>query len=50
MRGRMHMAALGRELAALVYEDAADDTALRQSPIYPTLREILGPRAEEVGG
>ncbi len=44
------MAALGQELAALVYDDAADDTALRQSPLYPALREILRPRAEEVGG
>jgi DNA repair photolyase len=50
IQGRAHMAALGHELAALVYDDAADDTVLRQSPIYPALREILGPHAEEVGG
>jgi DNA repair photolyase len=50
MQGRVHMAALGQELAALVYDDAADDTALRQSPLYTTLRGILGPHAEEVGG
>jgi DNA repair photolyase len=50
IQGRAHMAALGQELAALVYNDAADDTALRQSPLYPTLHEILKPRAGEVGG
>ncbi len=42
MQGCMHMAALGQELAALVYENAADDSALRQSPLYSTLREIPG--------
>jgi hypothetical protein len=42
IQGRVHMATLGRELADLVYRGEADDQRLRQSPLYPTLREILG--------
>ena len=42
IQGRGHMATLGRELAELVYRGEADDQRLRQSPLYPTLREILG--------
>ena len=45
VQGRAHMAALGRDLAELVYRGAADDAKLRESPLYPTLREILGRRA-----
>src|SRR5205814_830656 len=44
VQGRMHMAALGRDLAELVYRGVADDAKLRESPLYPTLREILGRR------
>jgi DNA repair photolyase len=42
VQGRVHMATLGRELAELVYRGEVDDQRLRQSPLYPTLREILG--------
>jgi DNA repair photolyase len=42
VQGRVHMATLGRNLADLIYRGAADDAALRSSPLYPTLREILG--------
>jgi DNA repair photolyase len=42
IQGRVHMATLGRELADQVYRSEADDQRLRQSPLYPTLREILG--------
>lgn len=41
IQGRMHMATLGNELADLVYREQADDAKLRDSPLYPTLREIL---------
>jgi DNA repair photolyase len=49
VQGRAHMAALGRTLADQVYSGAADDAALRESPLYPTLREILR-RSEEDRG
>ena len=45
-QGRTHLAALGRELADLVYLGQADDARLRESPLYPTLREILGRELE----
>ncbi|HEX5691288.1 MAG TPA: radical SAM protein [Roseiflexaceae bacterium] len=41
VQGRAHMAALGRTLADKVYTGAAGEAALRESPLYPTLREIL---------
>ena len=42
VQGRAHMAALGRNLANLVYRGEATDAQLRDSPLYPTLRDILG--------
>jgi DNA repair photolyase len=42
VQGRTHLATLGRQLADLVYRGEADDARLRESPLYPTLREILG--------
>jgi DNA repair photolyase len=41
LQGRTHMATLGNELADLVYREQADDAKLRDSPLYPTLREIV---------
>ena len=41
VQGRAHMAAIGQQLADLVYRGQADDARLRESPLYPTLREIL---------
>jgi hypothetical protein len=41
------MAGLGQELADLVYRGEADDARLRASPLYPTLREILGPTTND---
>jgi DNA repair photolyase len=41
VQGRAHMAALGRNLASLVYRGEATDAQLRESPLYPTLRDIL---------
>jgi DNA repair photolyase len=41
IQGRARMAELNRGLADLIYQGAADDAMLRQSPLYPTLREIL---------
>jgi hypothetical protein len=41
VQGRVRMAQLNRDLAELVYQGADDETALRGSPLYPTLREIL---------
>jgi DNA repair photolyase len=41
VQGRVHMAALGQNLASLVYRGEATDDQLRESPLYPTLREIL---------
>lgn len=40
--GRERVAAMHRELAEQVYAGARDEAALRQSPLYPTLREVLG--------
>jgi DNA repair photolyase len=40
-QGRTHLAALGRGLAEYVYAGTADDEMLRESPLYPTLRDIL---------
>jgi DNA repair photolyase len=42
VQGRARMAELNRGLAELIYQGAADDPTLRESPLYPTLREILG--------
>lgn len=42
VQGRVHLATLGRELADLVYRGEATDIRLRESPLYPLLREILG--------
>lgn len=41
VQGRAHMAALNRDLATLVYRGEATPEQLRESPLYPTLREIL---------
>jgi hypothetical protein len=41
IQGRARLAELNRGLAQLVYKGAADEAALRESPLYPTLREIL---------
>jgi DNA repair photolyase len=41
VQGRLRMAALGRELAEQVYRGPVSDARLRESPLYPTLREIL---------
>ena len=46
IQGRANMAALGRSLANQVYSGADDDAALRESPLYPTLREILSRTTE----
>ena len=46
VQGRVRMATLGSELADLVYRGQADDERLRESPLYPTLREILERDAE----
>lgn len=40
--GRDRVAAMHRELADMVYTGGAPDSALRESPLYPTLREVLG--------
>lgn len=40
--GRERVATLHRELADQVYAGAWRDADLRQSPLYPTLREVLG--------
>ncbi|MEI6180236.1 MAG: radical SAM protein [Chloroflexales bacterium] len=40
--GRERMAVLHRELADVVYAGTPDDAALRTSPLYPTLRQVLG--------
>jgi DNA repair photolyase len=44
VQGRAHMAALGRNLAGLVYRGEATEEQLRESPLYPTLRDILSRR------
>jgi DNA repair photolyase len=41
IQGRARIAELNRGLAELIYQGAADDAALRDSPLYPTLRDIL---------
>ena len=41
IQGRARMAELNRALAELIYQGAAGDAALRDSPLYPTLRDIL---------
>jgi len=41
VQGRTNMAALGHDLASLVYRGEASEQQLRQSPLYPTLRDIL---------
>lgn len=47
VQGRAHIAKLNRDLAGLVYRGAASDAQLRESPLYPTLREILARGAAE---
>jgi DNA repair photolyase len=47
VQGRTHMATLGQELSDLIYRGQATDARLRESPLYPTLREILGRDAEQ---
>jgi DNA repair photolyase len=41
IQGRTNLAALGHDLAGLVYRGEAADQQLREHPLYPTLREIL---------
>jgi DNA repair photolyase len=41
VQGRQRIAATQRELADQVYSGVIDHRALRESPIYPTLREVL---------
>jgi hypothetical protein len=41
VQGRTNMAALGHDLASLVYRGEASEQQLCQSPLYPTLRDIL---------
>jgi DNA repair photolyase len=43
---RTKMAALGQQLSNLVYRGEATEEQLRESPLYPTLREILGRERE----
>src|SRR5215211_6217614 len=47
VQGRTHMAALGQELSDLIYRGQATDVRLRESPLYPMLREILGRGGEQ---
>lgn len=42
VQGRERVAQLQRELADQVYNGRIDHRALRESPLYPTLREVLG--------
>lgn len=42
VQGRERVSTLQRELADQVYAGQVDHQALRESPLYPTLREILG--------
>lgn len=42
VQGRVHSAHRGRQLADLVYRKEAADNQLRESPIYATVRQILG--------
>jgi len=41
IQGRTNIAALGHDLAGLVYRGEATDQQLREHPLYPTLRDIL---------
>ena len=41
IQGRAQLAAQGRDLADLVFQEQATDAQLRQSPLYPQLAEIL---------
>lgn len=50
LAGRERVAAIHRELAEQVYAGEIDHTALRQSPLYPTLREVLGRQAASLQG
>lgn len=42
VQGRAHIARLNRDLATRVYRGDATDAQLRESPLYLTLKEILG--------
>jgi DNA repair photolyase len=42
VQGRANMAALNQNLANLIYRGEATEQQLRDSPLYPTLRDILG--------
>jgi DNA repair photolyase len=42
VQGREHVAARGRELADQLYAGTIDQAQLRESPLFPTLREVLG--------
>lgn len=42
VQGRERVAALQRELADQVYAGTIDQRRLRESPLYPTVREVLG--------
>lgn len=42
VQGRLHMARLHRDLAEQVYQGAATPAALSVSPLWPTLRRVLG--------
>jgi DNA repair photolyase len=41
VQGRTKLAALGHDLANLIYQGEATEQQLRDHPLYPTLREIL---------
>ena len=42
VQGRVHMARLNRDLANRVYRGDATEAQMRESPLYATLRDILG--------
>jgi DNA repair photolyase len=42
VQGRAHVAEAGRRLGDQVYAGTIDRAQLRESPLYPTLREMLG--------
>jgi DNA repair photolyase len=50
VQGRAHMAALGRNLANMILRGEAGEAQLRESPLYPTLRDILSRRSAEDQG
>jgi|HigsolmetaAR201D_1030396.scaffolds.fasta_scaffold04373_2 DNA repair photolyase len=50
MQGRTNIASIGQTLANRVYAGVATDAELRQSPLYPTLREVLGREQNSAGG